>query len=54
MKLQEAMRNLTCGDLQILFVVIWLLLTELKLRKLVTKHWVHVSAELVSRGGGGH
>ena len=47
--LEQAMRNLTCGDLQILLLMI--------LRKLVTNNWVHVSSDLVSedRGeGGGH
>ena len=45
MKSEEAMRNLTYGDLQIMLVVIL---------KLVTKYWVHVSAELTSWDGGGH
>ena len=31
--LEQAMRNLTCGDLQILLLMI--------LRKLVTNNWVH-------------
>ena len=30
MKSGEAMRNLTCGDLQILLVVIWLLLMRVE------------------------
>ena len=51
MKLEEAMRNLTFGDLQIWLVVIWLEL-RVKPRKLVIKYPVHVSAELVSGGGG--
>ena len=42
---EEAMRNLTYSDLQIMFVVIL---------KLVTKSWVYVSAELASGDGGGH
>ena len=29
-KLEEGMRNLTCGDLQILLVVIWLVLTRVE------------------------
>ena len=49
------MRNLTCSDLQILLVMIWLILkrVETELRILVTKYWIHVSAGRVSRGGGG-
>ena len=49
MKLEEAMRNLTFGDLQILLVVIWN--WGVKLRKLGIKWPVHVFG-LVSGGGG--
>ena len=42
--LEQAIRNLTCGDLQILLLMI--------LRKLVTNNWVHVSSDLVSEDGG--
>ena len=45
MKSEEAMRNLTCDDLQIMLVVIL---------KLVTEYCVHVSAGLASGGGGDH
>ena len=46
------MRNLTCGDQQISLLVYG---RGLKLRKLVTKDWIHVSPGLVSgdRGVGG-
>ena len=37
--LEQAMRNLTCGDLQILLLMI--------LRKLVTNNWVHEDGERV-------
>ena len=30
MKLKQAMRNITCGDQQILFMVIWLVLTRVE------------------------
>ena len=34
MKSEEAMRNLTCGDLQIILVVIWLVLTRVETEKI--------------------
>ena len=40
------MRNLTCGDLQIMLVVISLVLTRVETEE--------ISSGLVSGGGGGH
>ena len=45
MKSEEAMRNLTCDDLQIMLV---------RILKLVTEYCVYVSAGLASGGGGDH
>ena len=43
------MRNATCGDQEILHVVIWLVLMGVKLRKLVTKNSVNVLPGLICR-----
>ena len=40
------MKNITCSDQQILFMVILLVLTRLKVRTLVTKDRVRMSPEL--------
>ena len=47
------MRNLTCGYLQILLVVICLVLTRVETEEIVTKYRVLASVGLVSGGGGG-
>ena len=43
------MRNATCGDQEILHVVIWLVIMGVKLRKLVTKNCVNVLPGLICR-----
>ena len=51
-KLEQVMRNLTCGDQQILLMVIWLVLTRVETDEISYERWVHVSLGLVSGGGG--
>ena len=56
LKLEQAIRNLACGDQQILLVVISVVTTVywrgLKLRELVINDWVHVFPRAVSRDSG--